>query len=1182
MMNFFTCVGHHARSENAALHSIHPCRVIMLLFVLLLTNIGAKAYVVGEYFVKDHITYRVIDASTSSPKLAVYNVKGVSGTVTIPATVFDGIDTHFKVTQIGGGHDSDNYEWSSTVTGVTLPNTITTIDSRAFAGSGITSLTLPASVTAVKGTKSMFWNTLISQLKEIRVAAGNTSFISDNGVLYTTGHKALIAIPNKYDLSSTTYIYSINPNCVKVYPDAIPSYLNIKKLNIPAATTDLSFGTWPQFSYSTFTLEEFDVDTDNSAFCSIDGVIYDKEKAQVLLYPPGKQDTHFTIPDNVTTVAKYVFYNNSYLTSINFNNVQTVDACAVFSCSLLQTITIPSSLTSISTGAFQTCPKMSKYIVEAGNPNYSTDDNGVLFDKDKKILIAYPLGREGNYAIPNTVTTIGYAAFYRSLNISSVTIPSSVVNLEQYAFRLMPNLTSVTFEEESQVKVFGYLAFYENPKLTVVTLPKSLATLGNSFSKCLALETINVPDGSQLETIAANAFSSSDNLTNFNFLGSCKLKNIGVNAFADKTKLKAFHFPASVTSIGTNAFGNTPAMETVTFADNSTIIAFGEGAFANSGIKSIKIPAGVKSIAKEAFKNCNVLEKVTVPAGCTNIDPQAFKFDSKLADIEVDANNTVYSSVQGILLSKDKSKLILFPPGKARTDFTLLPPSITKIGDYAFYESGTNFTNLVIPAKVNTIGQRAFGLCRSLKTLTLLCDQVIPSTKIDQGTNTMAFDDGTVASDKATDHVTVYVRKNLFDAYKADAFWSKFNLKPSFTVKAEGTTTTDATDEYIPTSANTADLLSTTANVKTFIVPKQISYRETGAAAATTYKVGLIGDYAFENANSNMKEVVVKADIDYIGAMAFVTKTQRNAATNTISPVSTTISQVVFTGNAPATQLSRNYFGLVAQFSEFFKGTAGTGACTQKIYVKKSKLAAYKTAWPAYTDALDYKIKGDGAADFKIATKYASFAREFDTDFADYLAAKGNTKIAAFVAGSQLIQGPGDYGTSTYHVRMTSIDEHGGNASYAYIPAATGVLLKVLDREKTDADFYYTIGEEDDRTYNITDNVMTGITVTDARVEASSTSPVYVMRDGLFRKVDTPIASFPVHGAYMKIKELQGGAKVIFDFKDPTTTGIESISADGTAVNSDDAYYNLNGQRFVGKPQQAGIYIHQGKKIVIK
>ena len=240
MMNFFTCAGHHARSENAVLHSIHPCRVIMLLFVLLLTNIGAKAYVVGEYFVKDHITYRVIDASTSSPKLAVYNVKGVSGTVTIPATVFDGIDTHFKVTQIGGGHDSDNYEWSSTVTGVTLPNTITTIDSRAFAGSGITSLTLPASVTAVKGTKSMFWNTLISQLKEIRVAAGNTSFISDNGVLYTTGHKALIAIPNKYDLSSTTYIYSINPNCVKVYPDAIPSYLNIKKLNKKRETQKLN------------------------------------------------------------------------------------------------------------------------------------------------------------------------------------------------------------------------------------------------------------------------------------------------------------------------------------------------------------------------------------------------------------------------------------------------------------------------------------------------------------------------------------------------------------------------------------------------------------------------------------------------------------------------------------------------------------------------------------------------------------------------------------------------------------------------------------------------------------------------------------------------------------------------------------------------------------------------------
>ena len=75
-------------------------RSIILLLVILMSSVSAYAYVVGEYFVKDHITYRVIDASASNPKLAVYNVRGVSGKVTIPSKVFDGKDVYFNVKQI--------------------------------------------------------------------------------------------------------------------------------------------------------------------------------------------------------------------------------------------------------------------------------------------------------------------------------------------------------------------------------------------------------------------------------------------------------------------------------------------------------------------------------------------------------------------------------------------------------------------------------------------------------------------------------------------------------------------------------------------------------------------------------------------------------------------------------------------------------------------------------------------------------------------------------------------------------------------------------------------------------------------------------------------------------------------------------------------------------------------------
>lgn len=162
--------------------AMRSLRAVVLLLALLTVSATASAYVVGEYFIKDHITYRVIDASASNPKLAVYNVKGVSGTVTIPAKVFDGKDVKFTVTQIGGGIDNDPIRWDDTVTGVNLPNTITTLSNYSFAFSGITSLTLPASVTTV----GPWANVLLGRcykLKEIFVAPGNPSFISDDGVL---------------------------------------------------------------------------------------------------------------------------------------------------------------------------------------------------------------------------------------------------------------------------------------------------------------------------------------------------------------------------------------------------------------------------------------------------------------------------------------------------------------------------------------------------------------------------------------------------------------------------------------------------------------------------------------------------------------------------------------------------------------------------------------------------------------------------------------------------------------------------------------------------------------------------------------------------------------------------------------------------------------------------------------
>lgn len=167
---------------------------------------------------------------------------------------------------------------------------------------------------------------------------------------------------------------------------------------------------------------------------------------------------------------------------------------------------------------------------------------------------------------------------------------------------------------------------------------------------------------------------------------------------------------------------------------------------------------------------------------------------------------------------------------------------------------------------------------------------------------------------------------------------------------------------------------------------------------------------------------------------------------------------------------------------------------------------------------------------------------------------------------------------------MTSVDKNDGyTGSYSYVPAYTGVLLKVLDKEATDADFYYTIGEQDQQVYHVTNNVMTGVTVNPiTSLTATTTDPIYVMQGGTFRKAENTISNFPIHKAYMKFSALPAGTRVVFDFDD-TTTGIESIESidTGNSNRAADVYYNLQGQR-ISKPQQAGLYILNGAKVIIK
>ena len=801
-----------------------------------------------------------------------------------------------------------------------------------------------------------------------------------------------------------------------------------------------------------------------------------------------------------------------------------------------------------------------------GNTDFSAV-GGVLFSENKEILYFYPLAKpDETYTIPSTVKEIAAKAFQGATKLTSLVIPTSVEKIQEQAFRQNYKLASVKFCEPSKITDLSAYAFWQCPNLTEVTLPSSITEIGKVFLQCENLETVNVPANAKLKTIKEDAFATNKKLKNFNFQGNCNLEAIEANAFANAESLESFKFPKTVTKIERNAFTGCTNMATATFAEDADIQKIGAGAFADCGLTSIGIPKKVKTIEREAFRNCKVLNKIDVTEFTTEISPEAFKYCNNLTNINVSKKNEVYSSVDGYLLSKDKKELLIFPPGKANSKFTLLPPSIEKIGKFAFYDCQA-LTNVTIPNKVTTIGERAFGLCKNLNTITFLCDKMINPSNINQLQNTMSFDDGSQAAEMFK-NITINVRKELFTQYDAEAFYKKF--------KGIGQSFTEGREEYIAVSDNAVDMLSTKREDHTFVLPTSIVHE------GKTYKVSLIGDYAFEGVSDKVQEVVVRKDVEYIGAKAFITSTDKNK-------LESTVKSVFFIESNPTKEmLSTTRFELDetgTNYSEF--------APTTKVYVKKSALDTYKEKWTKtvynkdtdkeetsqfnFTSQIDYQIK-----DVKINHKYGTFAREFDVDLNIYSREKSTAKIGAFVAKLGGVKpGNGDYGTSTYHIRMSSVDVNGvGNHNYGYVPAYTGVLLKALDSETTPSDFYYAIGEDDDKNYTIANNIMHGITVNPRNVSVAAIDEViYVMQKGIFKKAMASTVSLPVHKAYAKIEGVPAGSKVEFSFSDDNTTNaIVTIDAEGK--NADNAYYNLNGQR-VNKPQQ-GIYIHKGKKIVIR
>ena len=726
---------------------------------------------------------------------------------------------------------------------VTLPASLSTMGTGAFQESGLTEVRFETGIALTEIPKNAFAGTMLTSVD-----------LPDSITLVNYN-----AFQNVETLTSVSFG---NGEEIWLMGNAF-YHTGLTQLHIPANVTYIG-----EYCFVALTeLDEFTVAEENPNYTAVDGLLMDKKQQTLIAVPAGRTGS-LTVPKSVEIIG-FGAFEESHLTSVKFHqdaNILTLGYRAFFKANSIREITIPASVVSIDYYAFAYCENLETVRFEEGNQLKGIYEGAFCGDVQLE-----------NITIPESIVEISEFAFYGCSALDTIPVADSdaLKGIYDYAFAYT-GLSGEMTMPENLIDIGSY-AFMgtklENVTITD-TMQKDLIIGIGAFEACEYLEEITLPfigasyEGFEISwfgyIFGAGSYEANETYVPKSLKTvtiSEGITFVGIGGFANCTGLEYIHVPESVTELYHAAFANTTAIyelynpvTTYQIDQWGDVICAVTSGHIGQGISgTVEFTPGVAVRDSLLFHECKNVRHVILPEGLTQIGAFMFRGCESL--------RTVYipSSVREI-------GSCAFT-GCGSLVEVILPEGVTTVEDSAF--NGAGLTRVVLPSTLTEIGNYAFG-CGNLYEIQNNSKLSLTFGSAEYGSvaeNAKVIIDAN-GNQSFRDGVTSFAFVDTEDGFRFAQENGSYKL-----VAYIGNETT----VRLPESINGQSyVLDNFGGVNTLIIPGTMKnipdWMFYGSAVPNfilEYGVETIGEYAFAS-NWSLKTVVLPESLKEIGNGAFV------------------------------------------------------------------------------------------------------------------------------------------------------------------------------------------------------------------------------------------------------------------------------------------------------------------------